>query len=43
MSHLLRVYLIDRKLRIRNIYSVSCLHADTIANDIMTLVRETAG
>ena len=38
MSHLLRVYLIDRDKRIRNIYSVSFLHAETIANDIRTLL-----
>lgn len=38
ISHLLRVYLIDRQRRIRNIYSVSFLHADTVANDIRTLL-----
>jgi len=42
MSHLLRVYLIDRDKRIRNIYSVSFLHADTIANDIRTLLAPPA-
>jgi cytochrome c peroxidase len=36
-SHILRVYLIDRQRNIRNIYSVSFLHADTIMNDIQTL------
>lgn len=41
MSHLLRVFLIDREKRVRNIYSVSFLHADTIANDLMTLLMET--
>jgi len=40
MSHVLRVYLIDRQRRIRNIYSVSFLHADTVANDIRTLLQE---
>ena len=40
MSHLLRVFLIDEQKRIRNIYSVSFLHADTIANDIETLLAE---
>lgn len=40
MSHVLRVYLIDRQRRIRNIYSVSFLHADTVANDIRTLLME---
>jgi cytochrome c peroxidase len=42
MSHVLRVYLIDRQRRIRNIYSVSFLHADTVANDIRTLLQEQA-
>ena len=37
-SHLLRVYLIDQNKRIRNIYSVSFLHADTLINDIKTLL-----
>ena len=40
LSHLLRVYLIDREKRIRNIYSVSFLHADTLLNDIRTLLME---
>ena len=40
LSHLLRVYLIDRERRVRNIYSVSFLHADTLLNDIRTLLIE---
>ena len=40
LSHLLRVYLIDAQRRIRNIYSVSFLHADTVANDIRTLLAQ---
>jgi cytochrome c peroxidase len=40
ISHLLRVYLIDREQRVRNIYSVSFLHADTVANDVRTLLLE---
>jgi cytochrome c peroxidase len=40
MSHVLRVYLIDAERGIRNIYSVSYLHADTIASDIETLLIE---
>ncbi len=40
MSHMLRVYLIDRDRRIRNIYSLSFLHADTLLNDIRTLELE---
>jgi cytochrome c peroxidase len=39
MSHILRVYLIDTERRIRNIYSVSFLHADTVANDIRTILQ----
>jgi cytochrome oxidase Cu insertion factor (SCO1/SenC/PrrC family) len=42
ISHILRVYLIDRQRRIRNIYSTSFLHADTVANDVRTLLREPA-
>ena len=40
ISHLLRVYLIDQRRRVRNIYSTSFLHADTVANDIRTLLLE---
>jgi cytochrome c peroxidase len=40
MSHILRVYLIDRQRRIRNIYSMSYLHADIVMNDIRTLLLE---
>ena len=36
-SHILRVFLIDRRKQIRNIYSISFLHADTLINDIKTL------
>ncbi|MFM8333483.1 MAG: cytochrome c peroxidase [Candidatus Methylumidiphilus sp.] len=41
-SHLLRVFLIDRDRRIRNVYTVSVLHADTVLADIKTLLLETA-
>jgi len=37
ISHILRVYLIDRDKRIRNIYSTSYLHADTLWSDIQTV------
>jgi len=40
MSHILRVYLIDPQRRIRNIYSTSYLHADTVMSDIRTLLAE---
>lgn len=39
-SHILRVFLIDRERRIRNIYSVAFLHADLILNDVRTLLLE---
>jgi len=40
MSHILRVFLIDRKKNIRNIYSPSFLHPDILLADILTV---TAG
>jgi len=42
MSHVLRVYLIDRNHAIRNIYSAGYLHADTAINDLRTLLLEEA-
>lgn len=41
MSHILRVYLIDKQHRIRNIYSTGFLHADTVINDLRTLWMES--
>lgn len=41
-SHILRVYLIDRDKKIRNIYSVSFLHPDTLINDVKTLLQPDA-
>lgn len=41
-SHILRVYLIDRDKKIRNIYSVSFLHTDTLVNDVKTLLQPVA-
>ncbi len=40
MSHILRVFLIDRQRRIRNIYSTGFLDADTVFNDLETLAKE---
>lgn len=37
-SHILRVYLIDRDKRLRNIYSVSFLQPETLINDIKTVL-----
>lgn len=42
-SHILRVFLIDEQRRVRNIYSVAFLHADTLANDILTVLAENPG
>lgn len=39
-SHILRVYLIDTDKQVRNIYSVSFLHDDTLINDVKTLLSE---
>lgn len=39
-AHVLRVYLIDREKRIRNIYSVSFLHPDLLVNDVKTVLLE---
>ena len=40
ISHVLRVFLLDKASRVRNIYSVSFLHADTVINDLRTLAME---
>ena len=40
ISHVLRVLLIDRERKVRNIYSVSYLHTDTILSDVRTLLLE---
>jgi len=40
IAHALRVYVIDRHKRIRNIYSSSLLHADLVINDIKSLLLE---
>lgn len=40
ISHVLRVFLIDRERKIRNIYSISFLHADTVLADVRTLLLE---
>ena len=41
MSHILRLFLIDRQGRIRNIYSSGFLDADTVVNDLLTLAMES--
>lgn len=42
ISHILRVFLIDKDGQIRNIYSPSFLHADILAADIETLLMDQA-
>jgi cytochrome c peroxidase len=39
--HVLKVFLVDRERRVRNIYSVGFLHADLVLNDLRTVLRET--
>ena len=41
-SHVLRVFLVDRRGALRNIYSTSFLHVDTVVNDLLTVVMDTA-
>jgi cytochrome c peroxidase len=43
ISHVLRVVLIDRERRIRNVYSASFLHADVVLADVRTLLLEAGG
>jgi cytochrome c peroxidase len=40
IAHILRVFLIDAKRRVRNVYTVSFLHADTLVNDVETILEE---
>lgn len=42
-AHILRVFLIDRERRIRNIYSVSFLHPDVLLNDVRTVLMDEKG
>ena len=39
-AHLLKVALIDRERRVRNVYSVSFLHPDVLINDLRTVLLE---
>ncbi len=40
LSHILRVFLIDPERRIRNVYTVSFLHTDTLVADVKTLLLD---
>ena len=43
MTHMLKVFLLDRQGMVREIYSAAFLHADVIVNDLRTLAMEMAG
>ncbi len=40
IAHILRVFLLDGSHRVRNVYTVSFLHADTLLADVETLLLE---
>lgn len=40
ISHMLKLFLIDREGRIREIYSTAFLHPEAMLNDIRSLVME---
>ena len=40
MSHVLKVFLIDRDKEVREIYTASYLNPDVVYNDILTLLLE---
>lgn len=42
-AHVLKVYLIDRERKVRNIYSTSYLYPELVLNDVKTLLLEEAG
>lgn len=42
-THLLKVFLLDRRGQVREIYSAAYLHPEVIVNDLKTLALETAG
>jgi protein SCO1 len=42
-THMLKVFLLDRRGQVREIYSAAFLHVDVIINDIRTLALEAAG
>lgn len=41
--HVLKVFLVDRARRVRNVYSVGFLHADLVLADLRTVLRADAG
>jgi cytochrome oxidase Cu insertion factor (SCO1/SenC/PrrC family) len=42
-AHMLKVFLLDRQGRVREIYSAAFLHPEVILNDLRTLALEAAG
>jgi cytochrome oxidase Cu insertion factor (SCO1/SenC/PrrC family) len=40
ISHMLKLFLIDREGRVREIYSTAFLHPEAMLNDLRTLVME---
>lgn len=42
-THMLKVFLLDRRGQVREIYSAAFLHPDVIVNDLKTLALENAG
>ena len=42
-AHILRVFLIDTRRNVRNVYTVSFLHPDTLLNDVETVLASDAG
>jgi cytochrome c peroxidase len=42
IAHILRVFLIDPDRRVRNVYTTSFLHADTLIGDVKTVLMEAA-
>jgi cytochrome c peroxidase len=40
--HVLKVFLVDRDARVRNIYSVGFIHAELVLNDLRTVLRADA-
>ena len=42
LSHVLKVFLIDRERRVRNIYSSDYIHPDLAINDLRTLIGQQA-
>jgi protein SCO1 len=42
LNHMLKLFLVDERLRVREIYSVGTVDAQAVINDMRTLKMETA-